>query len=184
MDFLVSLPTWAIMALVGAAAGAVGGAIAWALRSNFKANSKAPALITVVAIAIGVGVGNAVVIPALAESDAADCQVVEAAASELNRTRSGTRVDEITTTGTMVVDCTAKSIAYSFEVSRPKTEFTTAALDGFRAEFSRTQCVSPLWREYIDDGWTVANVYNFTDGGTEIMVANCAATAAPAPVTK
>lgn len=185
MDFLVSLPTWAVMALVGAVAGAIGGAIAWALRSSFKPNSKVPALITGVAVAIGVGVGNAVVLPALADSDAADCQVAEAGAAELNRTRSGARVDEITTTGTMVVDCTAKSIAYAFEVSRPKTEFTAAALDGIRADFSRGQCVNPLWREYIDDGWTIANIYNFADGGTEIMVAACAATTAtPVPVTK
>jgi hypothetical protein len=183
MDFLVSWPTWAIMALVGAIAGAIGGVIALAFRSRFAANSRVPALITVVAVAIGVGVGNAVVIPALADSDAADCRAAEAGAAELNRTRAGTRIDELTTTGVMTVDCAARSMSYTFAVSRPRSEFTAAAIDGIRSAFDRGQCSNAVWRNYIDEGWTVANVYTFTDAATETMVATCT-TPPTVPVTK
>ncbi|MGV8839238.1 MAG: hypothetical protein ACWA6X_02925 [Bauldia sp.] len=180
MDFLVEWPAWAILTLFGAIGGAIGSAAAVALRENLGPKSRTPVLITAAAVAIGVIVGNAIIIPAVARSDAGACRAAELAAAELNRTQTGARIDDITTAGTMSVDCAARSLSYGLILSRPRSEFTAAALDGIRATFNAAQCSSPGWRGYINDGWTVANVYTFADGGAETMVANCAGMAGPA----
>ncbi|MCC6736744.1 MAG: hypothetical protein IT534_11550 [Bauldia sp.] len=179
MDFLAEWPAWAILALTGAIGGAIGSGVAVLLRANFPPNSRAPLLVTGAAIMIGIIVGNSVVLPALARSDAGACRAAEFAASELNRTQTGVRIDDITTAGTMTVDCTARSISYTLILSRPRAEFTAAALDGIRATFNAAQCSSAGWRGYIDDGWTVANVYTFADGTAETMAANCEGVAGP-----
>ena len=57
MDFLASLPNWAILAAVAALAGAIGGAFAWF--GHRRIGPKAARFVPVIAVAAGLIYGNA-----------------------------------------------------------------------------------------------------------------------------
>jgi hypothetical protein len=185
MDFLVSLPTWAIMGIIGAIAGVIGGVIAAAVRSRFREGSRVPALITMFAVGLGVGLGVTVLVPAIEESHAADCRAAEQGAEETNRNMAGDRIDEVTTVGQLTVDCASKTIVYAMNVSVNAAEVTAEGMEAVRLNFNSVQCSNPLWRGYIDDGWTISSLYTFRDGTTQTITAVCDAPPAvtPAPAT-
>jgi hypothetical protein len=191
MDFLASLPTWAIMGIVGAFAGLIGGLIAWSLQGRFKDGSRMPQLITFAAIGLGVALGTTVIVPAIADSAAAQCREAEAGAAQVNRDMAGDRIDDVTTIGQLTVDCDTKTIVYAMNVSINAAGVTEAGMEAVRQNFNSVQCTNTMWRDYLDGGWTISSVYTFSDGTTRTVVADCSppaitppATTIPAPVVK
>lgn len=178
MDFLASLPTWLVMGIVGAVAGLIGGLIAWSLQHRFKDGSRMPQLITFAAIGLGVALGITVLVPAIADSAAAQCREAEAGAVEVNRDMAGDRIDDVTTIGQLTVDCDTKSIVYAMNVSINAAEVTEAGMEAVRHNFNSVQCNNAMWRDYINGGWTISSLYTFGDGTIRTVVADCSPPAA------
>ena len=171
MDFLASLPNWAILVTVGALAGVIGGAFAWF--GHRRIGPKAVRFVPVIAVAAGLIYANASLIPAIASSDAAACVAAERAAELTNRTQAGTALDAITIVTEMLVDCETKSVTYDLAVDADMPAPDDPAWGTAFAAFNATQCNHPDWRGYIDNGWMIANLYSFRGGATRRLVADC-----------
>lgn len=183
MDFLASLPTWALMGIIGALAGLIGGLIAWSLQGRFRDGSRMPQLITFAAIGLGVALGTTVIVPAIADSAAAQCREAETGAAQVNRDMAGDRIDDVTTIGQLTVDCGTKTIVYAMNVSIVAAEVTEAGMEAVRQNFNSVQCTNTMWRDYISGGWTISSLYTFSDGTTRTVVADCSPPAVTPPTT-
>ncbi len=74
MEFLASLPSWAIMAIFGAIGGGLGGAIAWAPQRRSKSRMAAR-IVPAIAVAGSLVFANAVALPAIRDSAASECRI-------------------------------------------------------------------------------------------------------------
>ena len=182
MDFLVSLPTWAVTGIIGGLAGLIGGLIAWSVQHRVREGSRIPQVITTVAVLAGVALGVSVVVPGLENSTAAQCRSAEEGAVVFNR-ESGRQIDAVTTAGELTVDCAARTFVFGLGVAVPAAEVTDANMEAVGQAFTANLCVDPILQEFIADGWTVSAIYRFSDGATRTVSANCTPVVVPPPAT-
>lgn len=182
MDFLVSLPTWAVTGIIGGLAGLIGGLIAWSVQHRVREGSRIPQIITTVAVLAGVALGVGVVVPGLENSAAAQCRAAEEGADVINR-EAGTQIDAVTTAGGLTVDCATRSLVFALSVSVPAADITEANMEAVGQAFTANLCNDAILRDFVADGWTISGVYSFSDGTTRTVAANCAPAVAPPPVT-
>ena len=101
------------------------------------------------------------------------CQAVLAGTADTNRSQAGGRLDEYTVFQRMESDCSTRTVTYRMSAEMPETVVDPAGWQSIFEDFNIAQCSSKTWRPLIDRGWTIQNVYTFTDGGTRTMVVTC-----------
>ena len=110
--------------------------------------------------------------PVAAFNDKDFCVVAEQLAIAAERD-IGNWIDRTTRTAGMVVTCATKAVEFKRFSYAPAADMNVAWKERMSAEWSTTHCSSRLWREAIENGWTVTLGVWSADGGHTSLQARC-----------
>lgn len=172
LDTLLSLPGWALAALVGLLAALFGVGLMRLLRRS----GVRPGLVRylpLILAALGYGVADRFVVPAVLEGDAALCATATDSAKQATTIRNGTRPDAATAYEATTADCAAKRLSARYTTTASRADIDKAGLARAEAAFLADTCGQPALRRLIAAGWTVESVYDFGSGEPLVLTARC-----------
>ena len=85
----------------------------------------------------------------------------------------GIWIDRVTRNAGMVVACDRKAVEYTrfTYIATPSMTVHWKAAKG--SQWNAAHCNNPLWREAVDNGWTIALTVAAADGGRATFKAQC-----------
>lgn len=169
IEFLLTLPSWALSLGAGLILAIAGALLVRALKLEGPWLRYLP----LVLVAIGYAATDRFALPALMQSDLGHCAIARATADETNRQRAGSKPDPLTTFVATTADCTGKTLSTRYAADAPRASLDPAGLSNVELMFTAETCGAPLLRRMIESGWRVENVYEFTSGEPLVMAAKC-----------
>lgn len=110
--------------------------------------------------------------PVLAFDDKGFCVVARQLAHAAEKD-VGIWIDRVTRNAGMAASCDLKVIEFTRFTYIASTSMTAGWKAARSSEWNASLCSSPLWREAIDNGWTVALAVSSVDGSRATFKAQC-----------
>lgn len=175
-DSFAALPPWAIIAIFAVIGAAAGGAGTYFLRKSYP-SAVVLRYLPILAVVAGAALGTLIALPTLrANATPATCEGAQDVAADANAEIAGAAVDPVMSAVGLRVDCSRTEMVFDFTVALNVADVTPEDWEVAGVSFNDGLCGTPVWRRFLDAGWTLQAAYTFQDG-TRTLTANCGGTA-------